>query len=71
MVDRMTNIVWQNSASNVLRSLVYLYNNASMITNIALENGTHLGYSYDDLDRFTGETRSGISNQEYEISKEN
>jgi len=66
VMDRVTNIVWKAASSNVLRSFTYQYNNASMITNIALEDGSNLGYSYDDLDRLTGETRSG--NQQYAIS---
>ena len=34
----------------------YQYNAASMITNILLESGTNLAYSYDELDRVVSET---------------
>jgi YD repeat-containing protein len=51
VMDRVTNIAWKTASSNVLRSFAYRYNTASMITNIALEDGTSLSYSYDDLDR--------------------
>ena len=39
-----------------------------MITNISLEDGSRLAYSYDELDRLTGESRSVMTNQEYAIS---
>ena len=56
VLDRVTNIVWKNASSNVVKSFAYQYNNASMITNIALEDGSSLAYTYDDLDRLTSET---------------
>jgi RHS repeat-associated protein len=37
-----------------------------MITNIALETGTRIVYSYDDLDRLTAETRTGEPGTAYE-----
>ena len=46
VMDRVTNIAWKTASSNVLRSFAYQYNNASMITNISLEDGTRLGYSH-------------------------
>jgi RHS repeat-associated protein len=67
VLDRVTSIVWSNS-SKVVKSFIYSYNNASMITNIALEDASSLGYSYDDVDRLIEENRSGISNQAYAIS---
>jgi RHS repeat-associated protein len=59
LLDRLTNISWTGSTGNVLRSFAYAYNTAGMITNIALETGANLSYSYDDLDRLTGETSAG------------
>jgi RHS repeat-associated protein len=61
-MDRVTSIVWKNASSNVVKSFAYQYNNASMITNMVLEDGSSRAYSYDDLDRLTSETmvtRSG------------
>ena len=40
-------------------SFAYQYDAAFMINNLVLETGTNIVYSYDDLDRLTGETRSG------------
>ena len=68
VMDRIADIAYRNSTGGVLRSFAYAYNNASMITNISLEDGSRLAYSYDDLDRLVGESRSGISSQEYAIS---
>jgi RHS repeat-associated protein len=65
-MDELTNIVWRASDGSVLRSFAYGYNAASMITNIALETGARIVYSYDDLDRLTAETRTGEPGTAYE-----
>ena len=39
-----------------------------MIANIALEDGSHFSYAYDDADRLTGESRSQIAPREYETT---
>jgi RHS repeat-associated protein len=65
-MDALTNIVWRASDGSVLRSFAYGYNAASMITNIALETGARIVYSYDDLDRLAAETRTGEPGTAYE-----
>jgi RHS repeat-associated protein len=65
-MDELTNIVWRASDGSVLRSFAYGYNAASMITNISLETGTRIVYSYDDLDRLTAEIRTGEPGTFYE-----
>ena len=59
VMDRVTGISYRNSTGGVLRSFAYSYNNASMITNISLEDGTKLAYSYDELDRLISESSVG------------
>ena len=58
-MDELTNIVWRAGDGGVLRSFAYGYNAVGMIANVVLETGTNIVYQYDDLDRLTGEIRSG------------
>jgi len=56
-LDRLTNIVWRNAASGVLRSFAYGYNSAGMITNVTRETASeNVAYGYDSLDRLTSAT---------------
>jgi len=53
-LDRLTNIVWRNAESGVLRSFGYGYNAAGMITNVTRETAAdNVSYGYDSLDRLT------------------
>ncbi len=61
-LDRLTNIVWRNAASGVLRSFGYGYNSAGMITNVTRETAAeNIAYQYDSLDRLTSATASYIT----------
>ena len=55
VLDRLTNLVWRDAASNAVRSFAYAYNAAGMITNVTLESGERRDYAYDSADRLTGE----------------
>ena len=63
-LDRISEISWQDTSSNVVRSFAYTYNAAGMITQkVTSANSLQSSnlYSYDDLDRLVSE--SAISSQ--------
>jgi len=54
ILDRVTNITW-STTGGVVRSFGYTHSNAGMIARVAREDGTAMVYTYDTLDRLTGE----------------
>ena len=62
LLDRATNIVWQNATNGVVRSLRYQYSSAGMITNMVRENGESAVFGYDELDRLTSEEWRNATN---------
>ena len=54
-LDRLTNLVWKTSAGAVVRSFGYQYDASGMITNIARGGDTGRVFTYDGLNRLTGE----------------
>jgi len=57
VMNRPTNIVWRDAASNVVRGLTYSYSAAGMITNIVREDESSYDYEYDTLDRLVREQK--------------
>ena len=57
VMNRPTNIMWRDVASNVVRSLAYSYSDAGMITRITREDASHCDYEYDTLDRLVREQK--------------
>jgi RHS repeat-associated protein len=62
-LDRLYSIQWLDSTSNTLKSFTYSLNSAGMIVGVKDESGDYAGYSYDNLDRLTGETHSDALGQ--------
>lgn len=70
-LDQLRSIAWRNSISNTLCSFDYARNDVGLITSLTREDGSHKAYSFDGLDRLTGELHYDSSNSvihEEEIS---
>jgi RHS repeat-associated protein len=55
IMDRITDIAWQADEGNTLRGFAMDYDNADMITNVVHATGERRVYTYDSIDRLTGE----------------
>ncbi len=62
-MDRVASLVWKNASNQVVGSRSYAYNAVGMITNMILETGEHVVYTYDSLDRLTGEQHVNAAGQ--------
>ncbi len=54
-MDRMTDIEWQAVGGGALRGFVMEYDTADSITSVVQTDGGRRAYTYDSLDRLTGE----------------
>ena len=61
IMDRQTEILWTDNATNTLRRFEMDYDNADMIERIDRDNGSYRLYTYDSLDRLTKEEGLGVT----------
>ncbi len=68
VLDRATNIAWQNASGTTVRSFGYTFNTAGMITNVSREDGGWIAYTYDSLDRLLSEKQYANTGLTYAAS---
>ena len=50
---RVTNAVWYDASTNVIRRFAYQYTTHGLVTNVTFQDSTSLAYDYDGIDQLT------------------